>query len=63
MAEDLQVKLEEHRRKKHEADRLKEQTLKALEAGNGGKGHGIFNRSLLNLFAPLTKLLQFVDSS
>ncbi|KAL4006711.1 glucosidase 2 subunit beta-like [Oreochromis aureus] len=36
VAEDLQVKLEEHRRKKHEADRLKEQTLKALEAGDGG---------------------------
>ena len=36
-AEDLQIKLEEHRRRKHEADRLKEQTLKALEAGDGGK--------------------------
>ncbi|KAL7374977.1 hypothetical protein ABVT39_009996 [Epinephelus coioides] len=34
VAEDLQIKLEEHRRKKHEADRLKEQTLKALEAGD-----------------------------
>ncbi|XP_035849958.1 glucosidase 2 subunit beta-like isoform X3 [Sander lucioperca] len=33
VAEDLQIKLEEHRRKKHEADRLKEQTIKALEAG------------------------------
>lgn len=63
MAEDLQVKLEEHRRKKHEADRLKEQTLKALEAGDGGKGHAIFNRSHLKLFAPFAKLLQFVDSS
>uniref|UniRef100_A0A3B4XYS2 Glucosidase 2 subunit beta n=1 Tax=Seriola lalandi dorsalis TaxID=1841481 RepID=A0A3B4XYS2_SERLL len=31
VAEDLQIKLEEHRRKKHEADRLKEQTLRALE--------------------------------
>lgn len=37
VAEDLQIKLEEHRRKKHEADRLKEQTLKALEAGDTGK--------------------------
>ncbi|XP_047462039.1 glucosidase 2 subunit beta-like isoform X2 [Mugil cephalus] len=35
-AEDLQIKLEEHRRRKHEADRLKEQTLKALEAGDSG---------------------------
>uniref|UniRef100_A0A8C4E4M9 Glucosidase 2 subunit beta n=1 Tax=Dicentrarchus labrax TaxID=13489 RepID=A0A8C4E4M9_DICLA len=31
VAEDLQIKLEDHRRKKHEADRLKEQTLKALQ--------------------------------
>ncbi|KAM6895169.1 glucosidase 2 subunit beta-like isoform 1-T1 [Lycodopsis pacificus] len=36
VAEDLQIKLEEHRRKKHEADRVKEQTLKALEAGDSG---------------------------
>ncbi|XP_034712183.1 glucosidase 2 subunit beta-like isoform X2 [Etheostoma cragini] len=32
VAEDLQIKLEEHRRKKHEADRLKEQRVKALES-------------------------------
>ncbi|XP_036072437.1 glucosidase 2 subunit beta isoform X2 [Oryzias melastigma] len=31
VAEDLQIKLEEHRRKKHEADRFKEQTLRALK--------------------------------
>ncbi|GLD53705.1 glucosidase 2 subunit beta-like protein, partial [Lates japonicus] len=36
VAEDLQIKLEEHRRRKHEADRLKEQTLKALEAADSG---------------------------
>ncbi|XP_030287698.1 glucosidase 2 subunit beta-like isoform X2 [Sparus aurata] len=35
-AEDLQIKLEDHRKRKHEADRRKEQTLKALEAGDGG---------------------------
>ncbi|XP_026155084.1 glucosidase 2 subunit beta-like isoform X2 [Mastacembelus armatus] len=35
-AEDLQIKLEEHRRRKHEADRLREQTLKALDAGDSG---------------------------
>uniref|UniRef100_A0A3Q0RY62 Glucosidase 2 subunit beta n=1 Tax=Amphilophus citrinellus TaxID=61819 RepID=A0A3Q0RY62_AMPCI len=61
VAEDLQVKLEEHRRRKHEADRLKEQTLKALEAGNGGKGHALFSLSHLKPFAHFTKLLQFVD--
>ena len=43
VAEDLQIKLEEHRRRKHEADRLKEQTLKALGAGDGGKCHAAFN--------------------
>uniref|UniRef100_A0A3B4U897 Glucosidase 2 subunit beta n=1 Tax=Seriola dumerili TaxID=41447 RepID=A0A3B4U897_SERDU len=43
VAEDLQIKLEEHRRKKHEADRLKEQTLKALEAGDSGKCHSALN--------------------
>ncbi|XP_068164886.1 glucosidase 2 subunit beta-like isoform X2 [Antennarius striatus] len=32
-AEDLQIKLEEQKRRKNEADRLKEQKLKALEAG------------------------------
>ncbi|XP_028330445.1 glucosidase 2 subunit beta-like isoform X2 [Gouania willdenowi] len=36
VSEDLQLKLEEHRRKKHEAERLKEQALKALEARDGG---------------------------
>lgn len=40
VAEDLQIKLEEHRRRKHEADRLKEQ--KALEAGDSGKCHATF---------------------
>nr|XP_020467096.1 glucosidase 2 subunit beta-like [Monopterus albus] len=36
VAEDLQIKLEEHRRKKHEADQLKEQTLKAMQGGHSG---------------------------
>lgn len=49
MAEDLQVKLEEHRRRKHEAERLKEQTLQALEAGHGGKAR-------LKPFAHFTKI-------
>ncbi|XP_023821631.1 glucosidase 2 subunit beta isoform X4 [Oryzias latipes] len=35
VAEDLQIKLEEHRRKKREADRFKEQTLRALKGGDG----------------------------
>ncbi|KAM4611756.1 glucosidase 2 subunit beta-like isoform 2-T2 [Polymixia lowei] len=35
VAEDLQVRLEEHRRRKHEADRLKEQALAASEAEEG----------------------------
>ncbi|XP_008289066.1 glucosidase 2 subunit beta-like, partial [Stegastes partitus] len=39
VAEDLQIKLEEHRRRKHEAERLKEQTLKALAAGDSGLRH------------------------
>uniref|UniRef100_A0A8C5GPE7 Glucosidase 2 subunit beta n=1 Tax=Gouania willdenowi TaxID=441366 RepID=A0A8C5GPE7_GOUWI len=43
VSEDLQLKLEEHRRKKHEAERLKEQALKALEARDGGEGHFFFN--------------------
>lgn len=46
VAEDLQIKLEEHRRRKHEADRLKEETLKALEAGDSGKSNAIFNLPL-----------------
>lgn len=41
VAEDLQIKLEEHRRRKHEADQLKEQTLKELHAGDSGKGLAI----------------------
>lgn len=36
-AEDLQVKLEEQRRQKHEADQLREQTLNAPEAGDNSK--------------------------
>ncbi|KAM7377375.1 hypothetical protein PAMA_013928 [Pampus argenteus] len=39
VAEDLQIKLEEHRRRKHEADRLKEEILKDLEAGDNGIQH------------------------
>uniref|UniRef100_A0A3Q2PAK6 Glucosidase 2 subunit beta n=1 Tax=Fundulus heteroclitus TaxID=8078 RepID=A0A3Q2PAK6_FUNHE len=47
-AEDLQIKLEEHRRRKHEADRLKEQTLKALKAGDKGLRHQ--NSTVSHLF-------------
>lgn len=36
-AEDLQVKLEEQRRQKHEADQLREQALNAAEAGDNSK--------------------------
>lgn len=36
-AEDLQVKLEEQRRRKHEAERLKEHTLRALGAQDNGE--------------------------
>lgn len=43
VAEDLQIKLEEHRRRKHKADRLKEQTLKALQTGDNGKCRAVFN--------------------
>ena len=43
VAEDLQVKLEDHRRKKNDADRLKEETLKALEAGDSGKCNATVN--------------------
>lgn len=43
VAEDLQIKLEEHRRRKHEAERLKEQTLKALETRDAGKCRATFN--------------------
>uniref|UniRef100_A0A667YAJ1 Glucosidase 2 subunit beta n=1 Tax=Myripristis murdjan TaxID=586833 RepID=A0A667YAJ1_9TELE len=45
VAEDLQIKLEEHRRRKHEADRLKEQTLKA-----GDRGHRHQNRTVTSIF-------------
>ncbi|XP_071758762.1 glucosidase 2 subunit beta-like isoform X1 [Centroberyx gerrardi] len=48
VAEDLQVKLEEHRRRKHEADRLKEQTLKAREAGDSG--HRRQNSTVTSIF-------------
>uniref|UniRef100_A0A3B3WZ25 EF-hand domain-containing protein n=1 Tax=Poecilia mexicana TaxID=48701 RepID=A0A3B3WZ25_9TELE len=47
-AEDLQIKLEEHRKRKHEADRLKEQTLKALKAGDRGFRHQ--NSTVSHLF-------------
>ncbi|KAM9836487.1 glucosidase 2 subunit beta-like isoform 2-T2 [Aulostomus maculatus] len=39
VAEDLQIKLEDHRRRKHEADRLKDQTLKALEGRDSDPQH------------------------
>uniref|UniRef100_A0A3B3D3M3 Glucosidase 2 subunit beta n=1 Tax=Oryzias melastigma TaxID=30732 RepID=A0A3B3D3M3_ORYME len=42
VAEDLQIKLEEHRRKKHEADRFKEQTLRALKGEDSGKSFLLF---------------------
>lgn len=65
VAEDLQIKLEEHRRRKHEADRLKEQTLKALEAGDSGKCPPLTCRDLVwvhsKQLALSTELLQFVD--
>ncbi|XP_016532115.1 glucosidase 2 subunit beta-like isoform X2 [Poecilia formosa] len=47
-AEDLQIKLEEHRKRKHEADRLKEQTLKALKVGDRGFRHQ--NSTVSHLF-------------
>lgn len=47
VAEDLQIKLEEHRRRKNEADRLKEQTLKALEAGDSSKCLATFNHAMI----------------
>ncbi|XP_061566177.1 glucosidase 2 subunit beta-like [Cololabis saira] len=47
-AEDLQIKLEEQRRRKHEADLLKEKTLKAPEAGDTGLTHK--NRTATSLF-------------
>ncbi|XP_069579890.1 glucosidase 2 subunit beta-like isoform X2 [Brachyistius frenatus] len=53
VAEDLQIKLEEHRRRKHEADRVKEQMLKALEAEDRGLRHQ--NRTATSVF-------QFLDS-
>lgn len=48
VAEDLQIKLEAHRRRKHEADRLKEQTRKAMKARDGGVSHS--NSSATSLF-------------
>lgn len=48
VAEDLQIKLDEHRRKKHEAERLKEQTLKALQTSDSG--HAPYNSSAVGLF-------------
>ncbi|MED6232872.1 hypothetical protein ATANTOWER_003607, partial [Ataeniobius toweri] len=47
-AEDLQIRLEEHRRRKHEADWLKEQTVKALKAGD--KGLRLQNNTVSHLF-------------
>ncbi|XP_037550961.1 glucosidase 2 subunit beta [Nematolebias whitei] len=47
-AEDLQIKLEDHRKRKHEADRLKEQTIKFIEEGN--KGLKPQNTSVTSLF-------------
>lgn len=60
-AEDLQVKLEEHRRRKHEADRLKEQTLKALEAGHNSKCLESSNLPWFGFKSP--ELLEFVVGS
>ncbi|XP_034532759.1 glucosidase 2 subunit beta-like isoform X2 [Notolabrus celidotus] len=54
VAEDLQIKLEEHRRRKHEADRLKEQTLKALEAGDS---------SLRRQNSTVSGIFQLLDSN
>ncbi|XP_039996478.1 glucosidase 2 subunit beta-like isoform X2 [Xiphias gladius] len=54
VAEDLQIKLEEHRRRKNEADRLKEQTLKALEAGDSG---------LIRQNSTVTSVFQLLDSN
>uniref|UniRef100_A0A3P9PTX2 Glucosidase 2 subunit beta n=1 Tax=Poecilia reticulata TaxID=8081 RepID=A0A3P9PTX2_POERE len=59
-AEDLQIKLEEHRKRKHEADRLKEQTLKALKAGDRGKAPSIF-RTHFKTFAHFAELFQFTQ--
>ena len=39
VAEDLQIKLDEHRRRKNEAERLKEQTLKAQQKGDSGESN------------------------
>ncbi|CAG5929267.1 unnamed protein product [Menidia menidia] len=54
VAEDLQVKLEEHRWKKNEADRRKEQALKASEAEDGALRHQ-------NVSA--TSIFQLLDSN
>ncbi|XP_053199280.1 glucosidase 2 subunit beta-like [Scomber japonicus] len=52
VAEDLQVKLEDHRRKKNDADRLKEETLKALEAGDSG-----------GQYSSVSSIFQLLDSN
>lgn len=54
VAEDLQIKLEEHRRRKHEADQVKEQTLRALEAGDSGGRHQN---------STVTSIFQLLDSN
>ncbi|XP_060921982.1 glucosidase 2 subunit beta-like isoform X1 [Limanda limanda] len=54
VAEDLQIKLEEHRRRKNEADRFKEQTLKALGAGDSG---------LTNQNGTVTSMFQLLDTN
>ncbi|XP_056156634.1 glucosidase 2 subunit beta-like isoform X2 [Lampris incognitus] len=51
VAEDLQVKLEEHRRRKNTADRLREQTLMALEAEDNGPRRQ--NRTITSIFHQL----------
>ncbi|KAM9424121.1 glucosidase 2 subunit beta-like [Pholidichthys leucotaenia] len=48
VAEDLQIKLEEQRRRKNEADRVKEQTLQALAAGH--KGLKLRNSTATSIF-------------
>ncbi|XP_062300704.1 glucosidase 2 subunit beta-like [Scomber scombrus] len=52
VAEDLQIKLEDHRRRKNDADRLKEETLKALEAGDSG-----------GQYSSVSSIFQLLDSN
>uniref|UniRef100_A0A8C6U5V9 Glucosidase 2 subunit beta n=1 Tax=Neogobius melanostomus TaxID=47308 RepID=A0A8C6U5V9_9GOBI len=47
VAGDLQIKLDEHRRKKNEAERLKEQTLRALQTGDSGKFNLTFSETYI----------------